>query len=157
MKKRIKPYRHKVQYYETDQMQVVHHSNYIRWFEEARVDFMDQMGFSYREMEQSGISCPVIEVSAKYMRMVGFGDSTKIKTTIEIYNGIKLILSYQVISEETGLVHCTGESQHCFLSNKGKPVFLKKEQPALHAMFEEYTDIKKRKNDEEKEGNSNED
>ena len=47
------PHRHLVQYYETDQMGVVHHSNYIRWFEEARVFFMDQMGFGYDEMEKS--------------------------------------------------------------------------------------------------------
>ena len=52
------PYRHLVQYYETDQMGVVHHSNYIRWFEEARVFFMDQMGFGYDKMEKSGVIQP---------------------------------------------------------------------------------------------------
>lgn len=49
-------YERRAQYYETDQMGVVHHSNYIRWFEEARVFFMDQMGFGYDEMEKSGVS-----------------------------------------------------------------------------------------------------
>ena len=43
-------YEHKTQYYETDQMGIIHHSNYIRWFEEARVDFMDRCGFSYAQM-----------------------------------------------------------------------------------------------------------
>lgn len=42
-----KPYQHKVQYYETDQMGIVHHSNYIRWFEEARTDYMEKMGMGY--------------------------------------------------------------------------------------------------------------
>ena len=46
----IREYRHKVQYYETDQMRVVHHSNYIRWFEEARVNLMEQMGMGYDRM-----------------------------------------------------------------------------------------------------------
>ena len=41
------PYDHKVQYYETDGMGIVHHSNYIRWFEEARVDLLEQLGFGY--------------------------------------------------------------------------------------------------------------
>ena len=48
---RMKPCLHKVQYYETDMMGVTHHANYIRWMEEARIDFMDQLGFPYRSME----------------------------------------------------------------------------------------------------------
>ena len=43
-------YDHKVQYYETDGMGIVHHSNYIRWFEEARVDLLEQLGFGYRDL-----------------------------------------------------------------------------------------------------------
>ena len=54
----IKKYTHKVQYYETDQMGIVHHSNYIRWFEEARTDFMEQMGLGYEQMEERGIVGP---------------------------------------------------------------------------------------------------
>lgn len=44
-------YTHKAQYYETDQMGIVHHSNYIRWFEEARVDFFEKIGCSYKDIE----------------------------------------------------------------------------------------------------------
>ena len=154
MRKRLRSHRHKVQYYETDQMQIVHHSNYIRWFEEARVDFMEQVGLPYHMMEESGIVCPVIEIDAKYMRMVKFGDTVRIKCKIEVYNGIKLILSYQVISTETKLIHCTGRSQHCFLSKHGKPLFLKKEQPEVHEIFATYAKKKKEEKSEEK---SNED
>ena len=49
------PHRHLVQYYETDQMGIIHHSNYIRWFEEARIDFMNQIGLTYKTMEEKGI------------------------------------------------------------------------------------------------------
>ncbi len=52
-------YEHKTQYYETDQMGIIHHSNYIRWFEEARTDLLRQMGISYEELEAQGILCPV--------------------------------------------------------------------------------------------------
>ena len=47
-------YDHKVQYYETDGMGIVHHSNYIRWFEEARVDLLEQLGFGYDRIEEAG-------------------------------------------------------------------------------------------------------
>ena len=55
----MKPWRHVVQYYETDRMNLVHHSNYVRWMEEARVDFLDQIGFPYAEMEKRGVISPV--------------------------------------------------------------------------------------------------
>ena len=62
---KMKPYKHKVQYYETDQMGIVHHSNYIRWFEEARTDYMEQMGLGYDQMEEKGIlsrCCPLKQI-----------------------------------------------------------------------------------------------
>lgn len=65
-------YRRKVHYYETDQMGIVHHSNYIRWFEEARIDLMDRMGLGYAQMEAEGILSPVLSVQADYLRMVYF-------------------------------------------------------------------------------------
>ena len=71
-------YRHRVQYYETDQMKIVHHSNYIRWFEEARIDYLEKAGISYTGMEERGIVSPVVSVGAKYLRMVRFGDEVRI-------------------------------------------------------------------------------
>ena len=53
------PYRRRVQYYETDRMGIVHHSNYIRWFEEARTDFLRNNGIVYSDLEQSGVMIPV--------------------------------------------------------------------------------------------------
>ena len=50
----MKKYIHKVNYYETDKMGITHHSNYIRWMEEARIDFLEQIGFSYDKLEKEG-------------------------------------------------------------------------------------------------------
>ena len=55
----MEAYRHTVKYYETDRMGFTHHSNYVRWMEEARIDFMDRLGFSYRKMEEEGVVSPV--------------------------------------------------------------------------------------------------
>ena len=62
----MEPYVHKVQYYETDKMGIVHHSNYIRWMEEARIDFLERMGWPYDRLENEGIISPVIGVDCKY-------------------------------------------------------------------------------------------
>ena len=66
----IKPYEHHVKYYETDKMGIVHHSNYIRWMEEARMDLMEQMGCSYKELEDAEIISPVISVASERERSV---------------------------------------------------------------------------------------
>lgn len=131
----VNSYKHKVQYYETDQMGIVHHSNYIRWFEEARTDFMEKMGMGYDQMEAAGILSPVLTVEASYLRMVYFGDTVTIHTSIKEYNGIKLTVGYEVISDKTSMVHCRGTSKHCFINKEGKPLSLKRECPEFHQMF----------------------
>ena len=59
-----------VYYYETDRMGIVHHSNYIRWFEEARLDWMKQIGWDYKSIEDDNIIIPVLSVAAEYKNNV---------------------------------------------------------------------------------------
>ena len=124
MKKR-ESYKRKVHYYETDQMGIVHHSNYIRWFEEARIDLMEQMGLGYERMEEAGIISPVLSVQADYLRMMHFGDTFLISCFVKEYNGIKLTVGYEVINEATKMVH----------SRDGRPLSLKQANPVFHEMF----------------------
>jgi len=128
-------YRRKIQYYETDQMGIVHHSNYIRWFEEARMDLMEKLGLGYEHMEEQGILSPVLSVEADYLRMLYFGDSVTIDAGIQEYNGIKLIITYEVVSRSTGMVHCRGTTKHCFINREGRPLSLKQACPEIHAML----------------------
>lgn len=131
----INPYLHKTQYYETDQMKIIHHSNYIRWFEEARSDFMEQMGLSYAEMERMGIIVPVLSVSAAYKGMVRFGDTVSINIKVETYNGVKMALVYEIYDYETKELRTTGTSLHCFLNEAGRPISLKRTMPEVHDFF----------------------
>ena len=131
----FKKYKRKVQYYETDQMGIVHHSNYIRWFEEARMDFMEQMGIGYEQMEEQGIISPVLSVEADYLRMVHFGETVTIETYIKEYNGIKLTVGYEIFCDRTDMVHCRGSSKHCFINREGRPLSLKQACIEIHEMF----------------------
>lgn len=70
----MRDYTHKVQYYETDKMQITHHSNYIRIMEEARIDFLSQIGWGYDKMENEGIISPVVSVTCDYKRSTSFPD-----------------------------------------------------------------------------------
>ena len=72
MSQLYKEYEHRVQYYETDQMGCVHHSNYIRWFEECRTDYLQYLGMGYDTMEAAGVVSPVLTVQAEYKSMTRF-------------------------------------------------------------------------------------
>jgi acyl-CoA thioester hydrolase len=132
---KIHPYEHHAKYYETDQMGIIHHSNYIRWMEEARMDLMDQIGLSYREMEELEIISPVLSVSVDYHSMVHFDDTVVIETKIVKYNGIKMEVEYKMYDKETRELRTTARSSHCFLNRSGKPISLKRSYPELDTKF----------------------
>ncbi len=132
---KIHPYEHKAQYYETDQMGIIHHSNYIRWMEEARMDLMDQMGFSYKAMEEMEIISPVLSVKCEYKSMVHFRDTVVIEARMVDYNSVKMKIVYRMTDKETGELRAVAQSEHCFLSNSGKPISLKRSYPEIDTKF----------------------
>ena len=125
-------YNHKVQYYETDQMGIVHHSNYIRWFEEARTDMMENLGFGYNKMEEAGVVSPVLSVECEYKTMTKFGESVVISLEIKKYTGVKMEIEYTVCDKESDIVRCVGKTSHCFLNKAGKIVSLKRDYIDMH-------------------------
>lgn len=134
---KIKPYIHNAKYYETDQMGIVHHSNYIRWMEEARMDVMSQFGISYRKMEEMGVISPVVSVACQYKDMVHFDDTVEIQITVTKYNGVKLELEYEMKDSQTGELRTTGTSTHCFLDKEGHVISLKHAYPDIDKSFRE--------------------
>ncbi len=122
-------YERPVYYYETDRMDCVHHSNYIRWFEEARIHFMRVNEMPLEGLEAAGIVSPVLSVQAEYKSMSRFGETVIIEVRVEKYTGTRIAFSYQVRDKETGALRCRGETSHCFLNGAGRPVVLKKENP----------------------------
>lgn len=131
----IKPYIHHAQYYETDQMGIIHHSNYIRWMEEARLDFMSQCGVPYKELEDMGIIIPVLSVSCQYRSMVHFDDCVEIRVKVVRYSGVKMELEYAFTNTKTGELTTTGTSAHCFLNREYRPMSLKKQFPEIDRRF----------------------
>lgn len=131
-------YQREVHYYETDRMDCVHHSNYVRWFEEARVYFMQKAGFPYQELEAGGIVSPVLSVQAEYHAMCRFGDTVEIQIEVESYTQTRIAFGYQVRDKATGQPRCSGRTCHCFVNAGGRPVSLKKAMPRYHLRIEEY-------------------
>ena len=128
-------YTHTVQYYETDQMKIVHHSNYIRWFEETRCAWLKHIGLSYDELEEMGIIIPVLSVEAKYKFSVKYGQTVDIYLTLEEFNGVKTKFSYEIYDSDKDILYTTGSSTHCFLDENMKPINLKKKFIDVYEKF----------------------
>ena len=119
-------YIHKVRYYETDKMGITHHSNYIRWMEEARIDFLEYIGYSYAQLERDGIISPVIGVECQYKHPTTFDDEVKITVGVDEFKGVRLVITYSMTNAATGDLVLTGKTMHCFTDANGKPIILKK-------------------------------
>ena len=124
----MEPFIRTAQYYETDRMGVIHHANYIHWMEEARISFLDQLGFPYAVMEEKGILSPVKAISCEYKNSCTFGDRITIAISVESFNGVVMALRYRMLNEQ-GTVVCEASSEHVFLNREGRFVRLKREMP----------------------------
>ncbi len=122
-------YTHEVKYYECDRMGVTHHSNYVRFMEEARIWWMDVLGYGYESMEAEGIVSPVIAISCNYKHTTTFKDCIDIDVKVADISKLKLSFAYTMTVN--GKVVCTATSTHCFLEN-GRPVALEDRFPQLY-------------------------
>ncbi len=140
-KQKLRPYIRQAKYYETDQMAVIHHSNYIRWFEEARVDFLEQIGLGYDRIEAAGVYSPVLGVSCEYKSSVRFQEEVMILPKLSSFNGIKMTIEYLVLDAKSQQVRATGESKHCFTSTDFKPVSLKRDYKEMYDLLCQWTGV----------------
>lgn len=129
------PYIHNVKYYETDKMGITHHSNYFRWMEEARIDFLERIGYGYDRLETSGVVSPVVAIAANFIAPSTFNDNIIIKVTLHQYSGVKFAFTYEMIKAADNSLCATGTSQHCFTDSAKKPIRIKKSYPEMDAIF----------------------
>ncbi len=135
MSEKKEGYVHKVQYYETDQMKIVHHSNYIRWFEEARTDWMEKIGFSYARMEEEGLLVPVLSVECEYKSMTKYGETVRIELDVTNFTGVRMTVRYHVYDAETDALRAVGQTKHAFINKDYRPLSVKRRYPDIYALI----------------------
>ena len=126
----------KENYYETDKMGVVHHSNYIRYMEEARGARLEDIGMPFQVLEKNNITIPVLGVSCSYKYHATYGDTILINMKMKEYSGVRMTVEYEMRDKETGKVFLIGESKHCFTDSNLKPINLKKHAPEFSMKFQ---------------------
>ena len=128
-------YERRINYYETDRMGVVHHSNYIRFLEEARCQMLDAAHMPYSAFEEQGVMIPVLGVSCNYKHHVTFNDVIEIQPFVKEFNGVLLTMGYHVTNKRNGDVVLVGETKHCFTDINLKPIRLQKQIPDFYEKF----------------------
>ena len=95
----------RVRYGETDRMGFVYYGNYAVYFEVARVEALRQLGVSYKDMEDGGISLPVLEYKIKYLKPAYYDDELIIKTSIKELPGVRIIFNYETYNQHGVLLN----------------------------------------------------
>jgi len=115
-----------VRYAETDKMGIVHHSNYLIWFEAGRTDFIKGCEISYSEMEERGVLIPLAESSCKYILPAKYEEELIIKTWVKELSPVKVKFNYSVIRENDQKEIAKGSTLHVFINENFKIINLKK-------------------------------
>lgn len=128
-------YERRINYYETDRMGIVHHSNYIRFLEEARCQMLDEASMPYSSFEKNGIMIPVLGVNCSFKRHVTFDDIILIEPYVKEFNGVRLTMGYTITDKKSGKLVLTAETKHCFTDTSLRPVRLQNHIPEFYQKF----------------------
>ncbi|MBD8976755.1 thioesterase family protein [Veillonella magna] len=103
-----------VRFYETDMMEVAHHTNHLRWFEMGRVEFFRSCGISLWDMMNEGIVFPITKVSCEYKEPARFDDIITVEVTVAKLTRAQCVFTYRLVREADGALIATGETQNVF-------------------------------------------
>jgi acyl-CoA thioester hydrolase len=102
-------------------MGVVYYANYFVWFEVARADLLRTLGWSYREMERTGVSLPVIEAHCEYHRAAHYDDELRVRAEGRVLSPVRMEFSYQVLRSADQTLAASGRTVHAAIASNGRP------------------------------------
>jgi acyl-CoA thioester hydrolase len=112
----------RVRYAETDQMGVVHHSNYLIWFEVGRVEIMRALGFEYKKMEtEDDCHIVVAEAHCRYEKPARYDQVLRVRTRIAEWRNRVVKFSYEIFLDENSCLLATGYTTHVICGSNGRP------------------------------------
>ncbi|MCH7815968.1 MAG: acyl-CoA thioesterase [Proteobacteria bacterium] len=120
-----------MRYAETDAMGVLHHANYLVYFEEGRSQYMREIGRDYANVEASGYQLPVTEVGVRYVGSLRYGERIKIRTWIDENRSRRLSFAYEVVEFDNQAILVTGFTRHIWTDHRGNVTRAPKEWKRL--------------------------
>jgi len=111
----------RVRYADTDRMGVAYHANYLVWFEVGRTEWLRESGWTYREMEEAGVSLPVIEAHCQYRQPARYDDEIEISTVATVLSQVRIRFDYEARLLRGSTLAATGHTVHASLGADGRP------------------------------------
>lgn len=125
-------YEREINYYETDKMAVVHHSNYAKYLEECRIKMLQHYNMPMEMFEEMGYMIPVLELHGEFKESIRFGETIKIVAKVEKVTPLRFYFDYIIYDETMTHIKHKAKTSHCFINSKYQPVSMKKEVPELY-------------------------
>ena len=125
-----------VRYAETDQMGVAHHASYPVWYEEARTQIIKEFGFSYSQMEEQGVLCPLSKLESKYIKPAKYEDELCINVAVSKLTPVKIEFVYKVTRKDDNELLNEGMTVHPWTSPDFKLINIKKVKPELYEIMQ---------------------
>lgn len=131
-----------IRYGETDMMGVVHHANYVLYFEDARTRLLEELGYPYEQIEREGFISPVVSIELQYGKPLHYGDKPVVRTKVATLSQMKVTFAYEIFASREAMEsgekpNCTGQSTHCIVEAASfKPVSMKKATPELYRLYQ---------------------
>jgi len=127
----------RVHYADTDAMGVVHHTNYIKYFEVGRTEYLREVGYTYAMLEKQGIWLPMASCYCEYKFPARYDDLLTVHTRVAEFKGATIIMAYEIYMKETGELVVLGETKHPVTDHKMKPIRLRNVNPKVYEILKE--------------------
>jgi acyl-CoA thioester hydrolase len=125
-----------VRYAETDQMGIVHHSNYPIWYEAGRTDYIRKLGMPYSKIEESGLLLPLLELKCCYKGAARYEDEITVRTSLKDTTFTRVVFHYEVFRNGNPDIITMGETMHVWTNREMKPLNIKKAAPHIYSLVE---------------------
>ncbi len=129
-----------VLYTEIDRMGIVHHSNYLLWFERSRRDYLRKAGISNSKISGLGFFLPLIELECRFKRPAKYGDDLQVITKISSMSCVKTVFEYEVLEKAKGKLIATGKTVHVWTNPRVEPIDIEKEAPEVYRQLKRFSE-----------------
>ncbi len=127
-------------YTEIDRMGIVHHSNYVLWFEKSRRDYLKKAGISKSKLAFQGFFLPLSKIECKFKRPAKYGDEIRVITKLASISCVETVFEYEVLDKVKGKLLATGNTVHVWTNRKVKPVNIEKEAPDVYWQLKRFSE-----------------
>lgn len=127
----------RVPYADTDAMGIVYHTNYIKYFEIGRTEYLREVGWPYAQLEERGIWLPVASVYCEYKSPALYDDILTVNTHVGEFKGATIVMAYEIYRKGREELIARGETKHPITDNKLRPIRLRNVDPELYGKFKE--------------------